>query len=311
MTSPTYIGADVAKAEVVVATATAVLGTFTNDRGGHRALVDRLRGMTLAAVVIESTGCYHRELAIALSAAGLPVAIVQPGCVRHYAKGMGQLAKSDAIDARMIARFGAEREPRLWTMPQAETAHLRALVDRRDQVVEMRTSEQNRLEACADPFIARDLRRSIARLEKAVCALDATIAAHIAAHEPLKRVSEALQTEAGVGAQTAAVLLAHLPELGHINRQRVAALVGFAPYVHESGQRKGTVGIVGGRRRLRRALYMAAISAARWNHWIAPLYRRLRERGKPAKVALVACGRKLVIRLNTIAARTHANTQPA
>lgn len=210
----------------------------------------------------------------------------------------------------MIARFGEERKPRPWTMPHAEIAHLRALVDRRDQIVEMRKAEQNRFEACVDPLMAKHVRRSITRLEKDERMLDAKIARHIAAHEPLRRVSDALQTECGVGPQTTAVLLGHLPELGHLNRQRVAALVGLAPRVHASGPRTGDIGIVGGRRRLRRALYMAAITATRCNQWIAPFYRHLRARGKPAKVALVACGRKLAIRLNTIAAKALADLQP-
>jgi transposase len=308
MTAAQYIGIDIAKAELVVATSTTVLGSFANDRHGHGELVKRLGEMSVAGVVIESTGCYGRPVGLAVSAAGFPVAIVQPGRVRHFALSHGIRAKTDAIDARLIAQFGECYKPRAWAMPPEVLTRLRALVDRRDQIVESRKREQNYLESCADTGIAKELRSSIVGLEKQELAYTERIAHHIAEHDRLQRLSEALQAESGVGLQTVAVLLAYMPELGCLNRQQAAALVGFAPYNQDSGPRKGTRGIAGGRRRLRRALYMAAISASRWNAWIAPMYRRLRERGKHAKVALVACGRKLVIRLNSIAATTLAET---
>ena len=301
MTQPTYIGIDVAKAELVVATPTTIIGNFPNDHDGHRALIKRLGTLDVQGIVLESTGCYSRAAAVALSEAGFSVAIVQPGRVRHFALSGGVRAKTDAIDARVIAQFGASHKPRVWTTPPAHTTRLRALVDRRDQIIEARKREENHLEACADAGIARELRRVITRLKKDEAAYGKKIAAQLAEHDELRQMSDALQAEAGVGMHTAAVLLSFMPELGRLNRQQVAALIGFAPYNRDSGDQQGKRAIYGGRRRLRRALSMAAISAARSSEWIKPIYQRLRERGKPAKVALVACGRKLAIRLNSIA----------
>jgi len=306
MTDAMYIGIDIGKAELVVATPTAVIGTFPNDRGGHRDLVKRLAKLSVAAVVMESTGCYGRAVMTALASAGYKVAIVPPGRIRHFALSLGVRAKTDPIDACMIAKFGESQKPRTWEMPPEALSQLRALVDRRDQIVEMRKMEVNHLETCADARIAKEVRRSIAHLDKMVRGCDRLIAQHIAAHEPMRRLSDALQEETGVGLQTAAVLLAYMPELGTLNRQQAAALVGFAPYNRESGQSKCPRQISGGRRRLRRALYMAATTAARCSEWLKPMYVRLLQRGKLKKVACVACGRKLIIRLNSIAAKALA-----
>lgn len=303
MTSPLYLGIDVSKSELVVASPVAVLFTVPNNRDGHRDLVQRLASLTIAAVVIESTGPYSRDGAKALSSAGIPVSMVQPGRIRHFALSQGILAKTDAIDAKVIATFGAHSNLKPWIMPAAELSHLRALVDRRDQIIEMRKSEQNGLESIADPLVAKEVRRSIARLEKEEAKYDQLIAAHIRSHERLHRLSEALQSESGVALQTAAAVLAHMPEIGTVNRQEAGALVGLAPYNCDSGPQRGKRVIRGGRRRLRRALYMAAITAVRFNVWIKPMYQRLLERGKVKKVALIACGRKLIVRLNSIAAK--------
>ncbi len=303
MTSSTYIGIDVAKAELVVATPTSFLCTVPNDDAGHGELVKRLRSIQVASVVLESTGVYGHKVAKALCQAGFPVAIVQPGRVRCFAKSCGVLAKTDAIDARMIAQFGESTRPRGCTMPEEQVTRLRALVDRRDQIIEQRKSEQNHLETCADPAIAKEVRRSIARLKKDEAAYTKRIGEHIASDDRMRRLSEALQTESGVALQTVASLLAYLPEIGSLNRQTIAALVGLAPYNRDSGEQRGKRSIYGGRRRLRKALYMAAISASRWNAWVSETYQRLLQRGKLKKVALVACGRKLAIRLNSIAAK--------
>lgn len=311
MTSPTYVGIDIGKAELVVATSASILCKAPNDGDGHRQLVKRLRALENPTVVVESTGCYGREIALALGAAGIPIAIVQPGRVRHFAKSRGVLAKTDSIDARLIAQFGEANRPRCWTAPQAEITRLRALVDRRDQIIAQRLQEQGHLESCPDQTIAREIRRKIARLKKDEQAYTDKIARVLSEDARLRRLSEALQAEEGVGLQTAAALLAYLPELGTLNRQQVAALVGLAPFNRDSGTAEGKRAISGGRRRLRRALYMAAITAARFNTWIGPMYRRLVERGKLKKVALVACGRKLAIRLNSIAAKVLAESATA
>lgn len=304
MTTPgIYVGIDVAKAELVVATTTAVICRVANDPGGHAELVRRLTGMTVAAAVLESTGCYGQAPVAALVAAGVAVAVVQPGRVRHYARSLGIHAKTDPIDARVIAQFGEATKPRSFTPSTQEVVHLRALVDRRDQIIELRKQEQNHLEAKPSAFIAKDLQASIKRLRKAEKAYTKQIADHIAKHDRFARLSKALQDESGVGLQTAATLLAHLPELGSLNRQQIAALGGLAPYDHASGTHDGKRAIYGGRKRLRRALYLAALSAGRCGTWLKDAYLKLRQRGKPAKVALIACARKLLVRLNTIAAK--------
>jgi transposase len=302
MTTPgTYIGVDVAKAELVVATTTTLLCRVANDRAGHAQLLQRLSGMAVEAVIVESTGSYGQALTAALGDAGIAVAVVQPGRVRSYASSLGVRAKTDPIDAQVIARFGEATKPRLFTPPPPEVLHLRALVERRDQIIEQRKQEQNRLEVQPNPVIAKELRASVKRLRASEQTYTKHIAQHIAKHEALSHLSAALQQEAGVGLQTAATLLAHLPELGTLNRQEVAALSGVAPYDQASGSRDGKRAIAGGRRRLRRALYMAAITAGRCSPWLSEIYQKLIKRGKPAKVAIIACARKLLVRLNTIA----------
>jgi len=312
MTTPgTYIGVDIAKAELVVATPTTLLCRVANDRAGHAQLLQRLAGMAVKAVVLESTGSYGQALATALADAGVAVAVVQPGRVRSYAGSLGIRAKTDPIDAKVIARFGEAIEPRLFTPPAPEVLHLRALVDRRDQIIEQRKQEQNRLDVMSNPIIAKELRASVKRLRASEKTYTEHIAKHIAQHDQLRRLSAALQEEAGVGLQTAATLLAHLPELGTLNRQGIAALGGLAPYDQASGARDGRRAIYGGRRRLRRALYMAAITAGRCSPWLSDIYKKLIQRGKPAKVALIACARKLLIRLNSIAAKALQQTPKA
>lgn len=302
-TPPVCIGIDVAKAELVVATPTADLCRVPNNAAGLRKLLARLKGLSVAIVVMESTGSYGRSAATALTEAGYQVAIVQPGRVRYFAKSIGILAKTDPIDARVIARFAAATDPRCTSTPAADTTAVRALIDRRDQIIEMRKQEENRLEAIGDATaIAKELQESIERLTATERHYTQRIADHIAAHQRLQRISECLQEETGVGAQTAAVLLAYFPELGTINRQQAAALAGLAPYDRASGTHDGKRAIFGGRRRLRRALYLAAISAARWSPWLKDVYAALRARGKCAKVALIACARKLLVRLNSLVA---------
>lgn len=304
MTTPgIYVGIDVAKDELVVATTTAVICRVANDPGGHAQLVKQLSGMTVQSAVLESTGCYGQAAVAALVAAGVSVAVVQPGRVRNFARSMGVLAKTDPIDAQIIARFAEATKPRIFTAPAQEVLHLRALVDRRDQIIELRKQEQNHLEAKPAAFIAKDLQASIKRLIKAEKAYTKQIADHIAKHNRLAHLSEVLQEEAGVGLQTAATLLAHLPELGSLNRQQSAALGGLAPYNCDSGTHDGKRAIYGGRKRLRRALYLAAVTAGRCGTWLKDTYLKLLQRGKAKKVALIACARKLLVRLNSIAAK--------
>jgi transposase len=309
--SPSYIGIDAAKAEVEVAIGQRLVGRYENTHSGMKRLQKSLpEPAEVALVVIESTGCYSQLAARMLTTAGYRVAVVQPGRIRHYARSQGQLAKTDRIDARIIAQFG-EHTPDLhvYQEPSATRQRLRALVDRRDQIVEDRVREDNRLEACQDEVVCEQLRASIARLRKQADALEEDIAKVIASDADLEGLRITLESLKGIGSITAAILLAHLPELGHINRQEIAALAGVAPYNNDSGNHHGTRTIYGGRQRVRMALYMAAVCAARFDENLCAFYDRLRERGKPAKVAIVAVIRKMLIRLNSLATEHHRRQQ--
>jgi transposase len=286
MSSEAYVGIDVAKAELVVASPTAHLLRVPNDPGGFKTLITRLKPMSVAMVVMESTGCYGREAATALIAAGFQVAIVQPGRVRHFAASLGIRAKTDPIDAQVIARFAAATKPRPLMPTEPGVTRLRALVDRRDQIIEMRKQEENHLETVTDPVVVKDLKASIRRLEASEKAFTKRLAAAMSDDPELLRISECLQQETGVGPQTAATLIAYLPELGTVNRQQVAALAGLAPYDRASGTHDGKRAIYGGRKRIRKALYLAALAASRWSPWLGDVYTALREKGKCAKVAL-------------------------
>jgi transposase len=246
-----YIGIDVAKATLEVGSCERHLFQAPNTSEGHRLVIERLRGLVVATIVIESTGIYARELVRALMQAGFPVAVVQPGRARHFARSLNALAKTDQIDAVVLARFGQATKPRLHQLPTPTQDRLRALVDRRGQVVEDRVREQNRLEACTDPHIAKDLRVSITRLKKMEAALEQRIATAIAADAAVTAKHDILRQEAGIGPQTAFTLLTQLPELGTVNRQQIAALAGLAPYDRSSGAWQGRRAIYGGRARLR------------------------------------------------------------
>lgn len=310
-TSTIYIGIDVAKATIDVGSSERLLlRKVPNTDAGHRQVMEHLKGLSVGVIVIESTGIYANALVRALLLAGLPVAVVQPGRARHFAKSVNIRAKTDAIDAVMLARFGEATKPRLYALPPANLERLRALSNRRDQVVEDRVREQNRLEACQDTDIAKELTKSITRLEKAEGELDKKIATAIDEDPILKAKSDVMQEVPGVGLQTAAILLAHLPELGEINRQEISALAGVAPYDHASGTHDGGRHIYGGRERVRQALYMATLAACRFNTQIAEFYQRLKKNGKKEKVARIACARKLLIRLNTILTQAAKPTEP-
>lgn len=303
MTTPgCYIGIDVAKATLAVDTATQSLGEVTNTPAGFKKLLTRLAPLSVACVVMEATGIYGQAVATALMQAGYSVAVVQPGCVRHFARSQNILAKTDAIDARLIARYGEVHKPRVLQKPSVSCVRLRALIDRREQIIHARVSEQNHREACQDADIRKELTATIQRLRKQERRYDKKIGALMAADQQLTKKRQCLESEMGVGTQTASVLLAHLPELGTVNRQQIAALVGLAPYNRDSGTMRGKRAIAGGRRRLRKALFLAAMTAVRWNEWLKEVYVKLLKRGKCKMVAIIACARKLIIRLNALMA---------
>ena len=300
--SPSYIGIDASKAELEVAVGPKLVGNYGNSVAGITDLQKHVPPPSeVAFVVIESTGCYSQLAARLLTAGGYRVTVVQPGRIRQYARSQGLLAKTDRIDARIIAQYG-EHSPGLRTYeePSPIRQRLRALVDRRDQLVEDRVREENRLEACSDAVVQKGLRSSVAALRKRADALEQDIASLITSDGELAAMRDILESLKGVGSITAATLLAHLPELGQVNRQEIAALAGVAPYNNDSGGHQGTRSIYGGRQRVRTAMHMAAVAAMRWDETFSAFYTGLRERGKPAKVAIVAVIRKMLVKLNSL-----------
>lgn len=299
---PVSVGIDVSKTLFVVAvTPTGERWTSETTPAAIEALVTHLQRLTPAVIVVEATGGYERALVASCAAAGLPVAIVNPRQVRAFAQALGHTAKTDDIDADVLATFGARVQPTPRPLADAATQALAALVVRRRQLIEMIGMERQRLEQ-APPTgrITRDLRNHIRWLERRVSDVDDEIGTAIQA-SPVWRVHEdLLRSVPGVGPITARTLLAELPELGTLDRRAIAALVGVAPFNCDSGQHRGQRHIWGGRAAVRATLYMAAVSAARHNPTLATFYRRLRTAGKPAKVALVATMRKLITILNAL-----------
>lgn len=302
--SAVCIGIDVAKERLEVAFGPTEVRSYDNTPAGIAQVAQRLKGLPVDLIVLEATGCYSQAAADALAVAGYSVAVVQPGRIKHYAKSQGLLAKTDRIDARLIAQYGRHTEDLVLHQPPSEALkRLRALVDRRDQIVEDRVREENRLEACGDDGIRKLLRQSIARLTKQAQALEKQIAAVIAADAGFAAKATVARTVKGIGPATVACLLAHLPELGHVNRQEIAALAGLAPYNNDSGPRQGKRSIYGGRQRVRTALHMAALCAKRFDDRSKAFFTHLQQRGKPTLVALVAVARKLIIRVNALIAK--------
>lgn len=307
-----YFGIDVSKATLDLGDEQGHLGRFKQTPGERKRLVCRLQQHQPTLVAVEATGGYERPIVEALLEAGIPVAVVQPFCVHHYAKSLKLRAKTDAIDAQLLARYARANQPRPAEQPDPESRRLRALRDRRDQVIEDRVREQNRLESCPDAEVQREIKRNIKRLQKQEAKLDEQIDQCIEQCPALHERAQVLGAVKGVGRTVTATLLAYLPELGRVNRQQIASLVGVAPHPRESGRWKGRRRISGGRAQVRRMLYMAAVTAARHDTVLHDLYRRLLEAGKEKKVALIAVARKLLVRLNTLMQPFHQqNTPPA
>lgn len=298
--SAVYLGIDVSKKFLDLADTQRYLDRIDNTPKHHARLVKRLVQQQPTLVTVEATGGYERPVVEALMQAGIRVAVVQPACVRHFARSLKLRAKTDKLDAQLIARFAQATRPQPAAKPDPDATRLRALRDRRQQVVEDRVREENRLEACPDPTVQAEIRRSITRLRKLEVSLNEQIEQCIETSQTLKPRAQVLRQVKGVGPHVVAVLLAHLPELGKVNRQQIAALAGLAPYACESGQWKGKRTIYGGRAQVRRLLYLAALTACRWDPALKKFYQRLLEAGKLKKVAIVAVARKLLVRLNRL-----------
>ena len=305
MSDSVFIGIDVSSQTLEVASsAQAKTWQASNDAHGIESLCSQLTALGPALVVLEATGGYEFEAACALQAAGLPTAVVNPRMARDFARAIGALAKTDALDAHMLAAFARvlhqhpERERFVKPLADAQLQQLQALVLRRRQIVQMLTGERQRLRlshAAARP----SSERVIEFLKQELGDSDTEVAAHVQHHHA--QLAQALTSVPGIGAASVAVLLAELPELGKLDRRRVAALVGVAPLNRDSGQMRGQRSIWGGRAQVRRTLYMATLTAVRYNPVLKPYYEHLLAAGKRKKVALVACMRKLLTMLNAIA----------
>lgn len=299
--SPCVVGIDVSKADLAIAVhPTGESWVSATTEAALDALVTRLAAQSPVLIVVEATAGYELRVAAACGSAGLPVAIVNPRQVRAFAQALGRTAKTDAIDATVLALFGARVQPPARPLPDAETQALAALVARRRQLLDMLGAEQRRLEHATTAPVRRNLRTHIRWLARQVRDVDDDITGAIQ-RSPLWRVQEnLLRSVPGIGPIVARTLLADLPELGHLDRRAIAALAGVAPFNCDSGQHRGHRVIRGGRASVRAALYMAALVASRRNPVMTRVYHRLRQHGKPAKVALVALMRKLLTMLNAM-----------
>ena len=279
---------------------------FENSPDGVMQLIAWLADATPACIVVESTGGYERNVLYGMLNAQLPVAMVNPRPVRDFAKALGILAKTDRIDARVLALFARMVPVRLSEKPSDLQQELRQLVNRRRQLVEQCVACRNQREHVTLDLVRQSIKRTLDHLQTEIAAIESAIAQAIDLSDELRQRCATLQTVKGVGAATARVLVTELPELGSLPRQQIAALVGVAPFNDDSGTHRGQRHIRGGRSTVRRALYMATLVAARHNAVIRDYYRHLLSRGKAKKVALVACMRKLLTHLNTIIAPLHA-----
>jgi transposase len=309
MSSQCFVGIDVAKAQLDIALRP--LGerwAVTNDDTGITALVRRLQEIVPQLMVLEATGGYQRAVVPALATAGLPVVVVNPRQARDFAKATGQLAQTDALDARALAHFAEAIRPAPRPLPDTQTEELRALLARRRQLVGMRTAEQNRL-GSAPRRLQADIQVHITWLNERLAALDDDLDTTLRASPVWREREELLRSVPGIGPVCARTLLLDLPELGTLSRQRLAALVGVAPLNRDSGTLRGTRTIWGGRAHVRTTLYMSTLVAVRYNPVLKTFYERLRAAGKAAKVALTACMRKLLTILHAMV-KHHTPWQP-
>jgi transposase len=294
-----YLGVDVAKSYL-----DAALGNeqrrLANDAQGHRQLINWINKIPASVQVIcESSGGYERALVRALVGAQLKISLVPANRVRQFARASGTLAKTDRIDAKLLCAFGEAIKPGLMSASQLEQEHLRELESQRRHLTRLLVMEQNRAARMSALCVRKLNRRLLTQIKKQIKQLDLLVQDQIKASPELSTKAEKLTAISGVGARTAALLLAQMPELGQLNRREVAALVGVAPFNRDSGRMRGKRAIYGGRRSVRHGLYMAALVAARHNPILRGFYLRLRAAGKPAKVALTATMRKLLIVLNS------------
>lgn len=309
--SNSFVGIDVAKAHLDIA----ILPHGSSKRIAYTAknlaeLITQLQTVSPALIVLEASGGYERLCADVLAEAGFPVAVINPRQARSFARSTGKLAKTDRIDARMLALYGERLQPRARHKPDAKRAHLAAHLRRRRQLITMRTAERQQLDpALLDPVLKRSITDHLRMLERQILKIDIAIAQMIKTHPDWADIYAALQAVKGVGPQTASTLITAMPELGTITRRQVASLAGLAPINRDSGTHRGRRFTMGGRADVRTMLYMAALSAIRSSPPYKQNYQRLVAAGKPPKVAIIAIARKLLTALNAIAKSVIAKRQ--
>ena len=295
-----FVGIDVAKATLDLAVQpSGEAWTVTNDAAGIQELVSRVVPLAPTLIVLEATGGFEAAVTAALGSVGLPIVVINPRQVRNFAKALGQLAKTDAIDARTLADFAERVRPAPRPLPTEAAQFLDALLTRRRQLVDMLTAETNRL-GFARGLVRRDITQHIRWLERRLGDVDGELRTAIQTSPVWRAKDDLLQSVPGVGRVVSLTLLAQLPELGRLTRREIAALVGVAPLNRDSGQWRGKRFVWGGRAPVRAVLYMGALAATRANPVIRAFFQRLRATGKPAKVALTACMRKLLTILNAM-----------
>lgn len=295
----TVIGIDVSKSKVDVCCLPSETRFVANEEE-YEALIEKLAELAPDLIVLEATGGYEKSITAGLADAGLPFFVVNPARVRSYAKALNFLAKTDAIDAYVIARFGLDvnLEPR--SLDEPKSAEMQAFLARRRQIVKMRVAEQNRFQQARVAKIRTEIKETIKYFTEKLKEIDKDIDSFIKQNPVWTEKQEILTSVPGVGDQTARVLITELPELGHLNRSQIARLVGVAPINQDSGQFRGQRHIAGGRIQVRCTLYMSCLTAIRINPVISVYYKRLTESGKKKKAAIVACMRKLIIMMNTM-----------
>jgi transposase len=295
-----FVGIDVAKEKLDIA----VLGEkeaslVTNDGKGIARLIKKMQKLEPELIVVEATGGYQRAVVDALFQSGLAVAVVNPARVRQFARACGLLAKTDKLDAQVLAVFGERVKPRLYEGKNEKERELSGLLIRRRQLEEMIKAEKNRLRT-VQPSIQGSLERIIACLQAEKKTIEQQVHQYMAEQDEWQAKKQILESTPGVGVVTTATLLADLPELGRVDRKKIAALVGVAPMNHDSGKKRGYRKTKGGRADVRSVLYMATLVACRYNPLIKPQYEQLVKRGKEKKVAITACMRKLLTILNAM-----------
>jgi transposase len=295
-----FVGIDVSKAWLDIAVhEQEICWRAGNNEQGIAGLVMELKKLAPALILLEATGGFEMLLVAELANAGLPVVVSNPRRVRAFARSTGRLAKTDKLDAKLLAHFAAAVRPPVRTLPNEEEEQLTGLLTRRRQIVDMLTVEKNRLHTVR-PVMQKDIEEHIIWLQEKLSKLDEEIDQFVQATPVWQEKDAILRSVPGVGRVTSSTLLAMLPELGKLNRQQIAALVGVAPVNKDSGRKQGKRRVYGGRADVRSVLYMAALAAKRYNPRIKEFYESLIKRGKEKKVALTACMRKLLVILNVM-----------